>query len=225
MRAVEIRLRPDSGAFPGVDTLLQGADDVARRALVNLDWHNDGSYTMLYRLDGSATDQLRSALDSNDDVMRSQFFSDSSALYLFVHVSEVDPFSELLAIVDDNALLLEPPFQFTDQGVLVTVAGEERALQTAFDEVIDRITVDVEWMGGYAPARQGALARLTERQREALIEAYELGYYETPRSVSFEEVAAELDCSSSTANELLRRAEATVIESVLQSELTDDNRD
>jgi predicted DNA binding protein len=62
-----------------------------------------------------------------------------------------------------------------------------------------------------------AFARLTERQQEALVRAYELGYYETPRSVSFEEVAAELDCASSTANELLRRAEATVVEAVLTS--------
>lgn len=217
MRAVELHLLPDGGCFPGVDTHLAALETVERNALTNLGWHTDGSYTLLYRLTGGESPSLRSTVEEHPDVLRYEFVTEGdSTVYAFLHVSEKEFLSELLAITEDHALLLEPPFRFTTHGVRVTVAGEESALQRAFDEVTDRIAVDVEWMGGYSPNQDDTLKRLTDRQREALTTAHALGYYETPRSVSFEQVASELDCASSTANELLRRAEAKIIDSVLE---------
>lgn len=217
MRAVELHLLPADGAFPGVDSRIAALDGVRREALTNLGWHSDGSYTLLYRLAGSQA-ALSEAVEHHEDVRRYELIAgDDATIYAFLHVSEREILSELLSITEQHALLLEPPFRFTERGVRVTVAGEERALQNAFEEVSNRIAVDVEWMGGYSPGRMDTLKALTDRQREALITAHELGYYETPRAVSFEEVAAELDCASSTANELLRRAEAKIIDAVLAS--------
>jgi len=215
MRAVELHLLPENGAFPGVDETIAGLSGVDREALTNLGWHSDGSYTLLYRLETAQTGRLREALDDHPDVKRYELVAEGSQVYAFLHVGEREALSELLSIAEEHALLLDPPFRFTSQGVRVMVAGEEGALQSAFAEAADRIAVDVEWTGGYTPEHSSALNRLTERQREALTTAYELGYYEKPRNVSFEEVAAELDCASSTANELLRRAEATIVDAVL----------
>jgi predicted DNA binding protein len=53
---------------------------------------------------------------------------------------------------------------------------------------------------------------LTDRQREALRIAYELGYFDIPRGASLDEVAAELDISASSASERLRRAQTQLIE-------------
>ncbi|WP_440008066.1 helix-turn-helix domain-containing protein [Halomicrococcus sp. SG-WS-1] len=47
---------------------------------------------------------------------------------------------------------------------------------------------------------------LTEEQYEALVTAFEHGYYEVPRSVSGEELATELDISHQALSERLRRA-------------------
>ena len=52
---------------------------------------------------------------------------------------------------------------------------------------------------------------LTDRQREALRTAYELGYFEVPRRASLEEIAAELDVSASSVSERLRRAQTRLI--------------
>jgi predicted DNA binding protein len=215
MRAVELHLLPEGGAFPGVDRTIANLAGIDREALTNLGWHSDGSYTLLYRLRAPEPDPLVAALDGHEDVKRYELVEEGERLYTFLHVGEREALSELLSIAEEHALMLDPPFQFTGQGVRVTVAGEEGALQSAFAEATDRIAVDVEWTGGYSPGRPSALKRLTERQREALITAYEMGYYEKPREVSFEEVAGELGCASSTANELLRRAEATVVDAVL----------
>ncbi|WP_336327130.1 helix-turn-helix domain-containing protein [Halovenus sp. HT40] len=216
MRAVELHLLPEDGSFPGIDTTFATLGAVSREAVMNLGWHSDGSYTLLYRLTVTDFEPLETAIEDNEDIRQYELIvEDETNVYAFLHVSEHEILSELLAITEEHALLLEPPFRFTERGVRVTVAGEQAALQEAFDEVSDRIAVDVEWMGGYSPDRTDTLGRLTHRQREALSTAHELGYYETPREVSFEEVAAELDCASSTANELLRRAESKIIDSIL----------
>ncbi len=216
MRAVELHLLPEGGSFPGIDTTFSSLNDVSRDAVMNLGWHSDGSYTLLYRLTAQSLDPLREAIESNEDVQQYELIvEDETNVYAFLHVSEHEVLSELLSITEEHALLLEPPFRFTERGVRVTVAGEQESLQRAFNDVTDRIAVDVEWMGGYSPDRADTIGRLTDRQREALSTAHELGYYETPRQVSFEEVATELDCASSTANELLRRAESKIIDAVL----------
>jgi len=49
-------------------------------------------------------------------------------------------------------------------------------------------------------------ASLTDRQRAALDTALDLGYYDVPRAASVADVAVELDCATSTAGELLRKA-------------------
>ncbi|WP_311174114.1 helix-turn-helix domain-containing protein [Halobellus ordinarius] len=53
---------------------------------------------------------------------------------------------------------------------------------------------------------------LTDRQREALRIAYELGYFDIPRQASLEEVATELDITPSSVSERLRRAQTQLIE-------------
>ena len=53
---------------------------------------------------------------------------------------------------------------------------------------------------------------LTDRQREALRTAYELGYFDIPRGASLAEVAAELEITASSVSERLRRAQTQLIE-------------
>lgn len=67
-----------------------------------------------------------------------------------------------------------------------------------------RLTED----GDPEPAGEG----LTDRQREALRTAYEMGYFDIPREASLAAVAAELSLSPSALSERLRRAQTELIE-------------
>jgi hypothetical protein len=58
---------------------------------------------------------------------------------------------------------------------------------------------------------------LTDRQQEALRTAYEMGYFEIPRTASLDDVAAELDITASSLSERLRRAQTHVIETTVAS--------
>jgi predicted DNA binding protein len=74
------------------------------------------------------------------------------------------------------------------------------------DDLVDaRVERVHEFRGG------SGRADVTPRQQEALEAALDAGYYEVPRRASVSDVAGALDCATSTAGELLRRAEAGVV--------------
>lgn len=58
---------------------------------------------------------------------------------------------------------------------------------------------------------------LTDRQREALRLAYEMGYFEIPRTTSLDAVAAELGITASSLSERLRRAQTHLVEETVVS--------
>lgn len=59
------------------------------------------------------------------------------------------------------------------------------------------------------------IAALTDRQREVLRTANDMGYFQHPRGAHATDVAEELDISVSTFSEHLRAAEAKVIDSLV----------
>ena len=60
------------------------------------------------------------------------------------------------------------------------------------------------------------LNQLTEKQREVLIAAYKLGYYDIPRRITSEELAKKLGLVDSTVVEHLRKAEHRLITQVFE---------
>jgi len=59
------------------------------------------------------------------------------------------------------------------------------------------------------------LSKLTEKQREVLIAAYKLGYYDIPRRINSEKLAKRLNIGNSTLGEHLRKAERRLLINVL----------
>lgn len=219
MKSVGLRIEPGDGAFPGVDALLAERPDVQRDGLYVLDRLGDGTYAMLYRVVGDDSAELRAALADHEEVLEFDVVdAGDRRQYVFVNVLAREAVDALLDVVEEHRLLLDPPFRVTSDGLRVTVSGDPESLREAFAAVEDLdVAVSVEWTGGFEPGRPTPLARLTDRQREALRAAHRLGFYETPRRASYEEIGAELDCAPSTANELLRRAEAGVVDALLDS--------
>ncbi len=64
-------------------------------------------------------------------------------------------------------------------------------------------------------------AELTAKQREALVAAYECGYFDEPREASLEELAAELDVSPSAVGGRIRRG----MKSLIGASVAVDDRD
>ena len=100
----------------------------------------------------------------------------------------------------------------------LSLVGSQDAIAGTIDEYEDvGVRPELRKLGGYE-GRSGPLDELTDRQREVIQTAYDLGYYEVPRPVSTEEVAAEFDLDSSTVAEHLQRAERNLLSVHLSAE-------
>lgn len=111
-----------------------------------------------------------------------------------------------------GTLMTVPPARWNADGTYTfTIVGRDADVQAAVDEVPADARVEIDAVGGRRVATEGVVDRLSERQREAVLTAIDLGYYEIPREATTDDVARELDCALSTAAEHLRKAESSVI--------------
>jgi len=98
-----------------------------------------------------------------------------------------------------------------DRGATMSIVGPQSAIADVLEEyAAEGAAPDLRRIAGY-DGRERPLADLTERQREVVETAYDLGYYEVPREGSTEAVATELDLDPSTVAEHLQRAERNLM--------------
>lgn len=131
---------------------------------------------------------------------------------------------------DDNLLVTKPSCGaysaiYKNHGTLRrsnTVSGRQREYNVLVFQRDDlkNIIEDLEefgtvTLGKLEEFRAGTDSPLTERQREVVTEALARGYYDWPRGITNEELAAELEISRATLHEHLRKAERTLLSSAL----------
>jgi predicted DNA binding protein len=111
----------------------------------------------------------------------------------------------------ESELAMETPIEVEDDGSFVlTLVGPMAAFREATPTDTDAYTVEVLETGEHHPELGDLFLSLTERQREVLEAATDLGYYDNPRQATHEDIAAEVDASPSTVGEHLRKVEAQV---------------
>jgi predicted DNA binding protein len=62
---------------------------------------------------------------------------------------------------------------------------------------------------------ESLLSKLSNKQRQALLTAFALGYYDVPRKISSEELSHHLNADKSTIVEHLRKAEKKLIDGII----------
>jgi hypothetical protein len=113
----------------------------------------------------------------------------------------------------------------TDGTLRVTVHAADGAslrdalgdLTEAFEDVCLASVVRADAEGSAAGLESVDLSRLTDRQREVLETALDLGYFASPRDANATAVAAALDIDPSTFSEHLAVAQRKLLESALES--------
>ncbi|MFC7154467.1 helix-turn-helix domain-containing protein [Halomarina halobia] len=199
---------PDGGVHP-VGAAIADLEGVTREGLLHVNALFDGNGVLVYRLSGDVS-PLGPMLDDHPDVISYDLVDEpDDGHYCYVYVKPGHPAGTLMYLVEKYALILDPPLEFLGNGRLrVTVAGRPEMLRKAFEQFPDDVVIDVEQAGEYVPGHAQLLAALTDRQREVLETAVQLGYYDIPRRATHASIARELDCASSTIDEHLRKAEA-----------------
>mgnify|MGYP000312535510 CR=1 FL=1 len=203
---------PAERAHP-IHRRLMAGGPVSRMDL--LAWGPTETVTTLgwYDADRTAVAELLAAVDS---VERTRLVAGDGGTYAFVHQTEYELDARVMALVADAPVVFLPPVSFRESGVArVEAVGEQAALGDVHDRLGATLDVRIERVGDFR--RFGTPADVTERQAAALSAAVSAGYYDVPRTGSVADVAAQLDCAHSTAGDLLRRAEAAVVEGFVRS--------
>lgn len=180
----------------------------------------DGPQALLFHIEGTDPDREAYAATLSDTESVADFALDRRHDVLYAYVLEHrSPFDRRLAATFSRLdLVVVPPVDFVADGsIRLTVVGRADAVQSAVAAVPPSIDTDVRRVGEFETAvvASSNTARLTARQREAVEAAVDVGYYGSPREGDVGGVAAALGCSTGTAAEHLRKAEARVMRTLV----------
>jgi hypothetical protein len=127
--------------------------------------------------------------------------------------------SSTLSMIGIESGYLFPPLGIIDGKVKFSYLGSEQQIK-AFLEGIDSVGVHYKILLlsdlNFSPI--SPLNQLTEKQRDVLITAYRMGYYDVPRRGSSQDIAKKLGLVDSTVVEHLRKAEQRLIRHIIEEE-------
>lgn len=139
------------------------------------------------------------------------------SFYAFVRATPTSGEWDWILAFAQESIVVVPPVVYTDTGTAVfEVLGDPDDLRALLADLPASVTSTVERLGDY-DRRRAPETVLTDRQREVVATASELGYYDVPRDATVSDVAAELDITDSTVSAHLRKAESAVMGEALSS--------
>lgn len=211
MRYFDLRVSPQGDGIHPVDAALGRQERVLRDALLHVDAFGDATGVFLYVCRGDAEAAMEVVRDHEHVIGHELLDADDESFSLYLYVAGGEPAGSLMAIVQEYRLLVKTPIAFVDDGILATVVGEPRMFRDALQSLPETLDISIEQVGQYTPGGRNAISKLTDRQREIFQAAMDAGYYEIPRQVTQQEIAAEFEVTVSTVDEHLRKAEAELL--------------
>lgn len=143
--------------------------------------------------------------------------SDSRFNLLVSHdLTEVSVMDEVLKAVTQRGLIVAKPVVYRNGEVHSRIVGSASALQEAVGDFPSEMNLEIVTVGDFNQSRDTPASSLSSRQREALLAALDLGYYDSPRRATHEDIAERLGCEPNTASEHIQKAEAKVMTEALQ---------
>ena len=166
--------------------------------------------------------------DSNskvEDLLDGGFLSDAQFLErqkngaYIIFVRSGPSLSSTLSSIGIKSGYLFPPLGVADEKIKFSFLGNEEQIKE-FLEGFDRIGVHYKIMLlsdlNFSPI--SPLNRLTEKQRDMLITAYRMGYYDVPRKITSLDLAKKFGLADATVVEHLRKAEYRLIKQIIETE-------
>jgi predicted DNA binding protein len=218
MKYLDLRVRTPAELRHPMEEFVAESDAVEREELVT--WNDvaqgDHEY-LLFHVEGEI-DRYRGAIDGVDSVADYQLTPiDDDRFYAYVEQETRPADMEWRDAFTARNLVVVPPIVYRGDGSFtMTVVGAGDDLNAMLDDFQDVLDVTVERIGDYDRSHGSLTADLTDRQLEAVQAAVELGYYAEPRKSELADVADALDCATSTAATHLQKAEARVMQALIE---------
>jgi predicted DNA binding protein len=163
---------------------------------------------------GVDTEDIEAAFDPHVGVTDIRLVDSVEDQYLMRAEWEQAYFGVLSALAKANVVVLSGIG--TEDEWRFEVRGESQETMAEFREDCQKndIPIDITAVHAMLPIK-GEGYELTETQREALVLAYERGYFDTPREASLEEIADELGITQQSLSSRLRRGHRRLIGATL----------
>lgn len=197
-----------AGGFHPANQLLAAEPTITRVAVQYIHILDDGTAVLLYHLQGDLA-RARNLLATVPTVLTVDVTGETDGV-AYIHAQPIPSMASVLEIPDRFGIVFEMPIEHVDDGVRLTLIGEDEMLQRALSDLPEEIQLDLERTGTYHPTQQHLSSALTTRQREILSIATRMGYYEIPRQTTHEAIADIAGVSTATVSEHLRKIEKRV---------------
>ncbi|WP_252700356.1 helix-turn-helix domain-containing protein [Natronosalvus vescus] len=163
---------------------------------------------------GAEAEDIEAAFEAHAGVINIELIDSVDDEYLLRAEWEETYFGLLSALASANIAVLSGVG--TNDGWRFEVRGENREAVSEFRTICQNhdIPIEITAVHELLPV-QGDGYELTETQREALVLAYERGYFDSPREASLEEVATELGITQQSLSSRLRRGHRRLIAGTL----------
>lgn len=96
-------------------------------------------------------------------------------------------------------------------------AGQADLVLRGSEDTLRSFTAGLGSTGELGPVQEISSGLLTQRQHETLAMALSEGYFEVPREIRLADLAEKIGTSIGSLSELLRRAEANILETYLEA--------
>lgn len=210
MQCLRVRFPATSEAFADTYAFLSGPEGTAHGELRDIRLHDDGTLTELCLIT-NPPDDLDDRIAAADHVREASTVDtrDDGVLIHFTLTPD-DTVLAVLGLIESHRLSLDTPVTLGPNGITATVVGPDDRLSAAMADLPPdlRGVVTIESITRYQPDATGLRDALTDRQRAVLDAAVDIGYYDTPRRATIDDLAGHLDLAPSTVSEHLRKLEA-----------------
>ncbi|WP_136715872.1 helix-turn-helix domain-containing protein [Halorientalis salina] len=215
MREFDIVVRTQDGTYNPIDRGIIDDPEMTRKGVEYFDMMSDGTVVLLYHITGDAA-KLESLLDAEESALSYDVFEiEDDGLRAHVHLTPDTMVTALIMLKNEYDLIINPPLTIDEDGGLhMSVAGDPDKIRKAAMNRPGSIDIQLEEAENGDVDMVDITTLLTDRQQEVLEVAMEQGYYEIPRQATNEDIAADMDCSTSTVGEHLRKIESRLISEI-----------
>jgi predicted DNA binding protein len=217
VKHLQVTVHVDDDHAPEFFELLADSPAIAEARLVDWSMTADDQSTLLYTVDGDPTAVAERAADTPgiESVELSETTAGQTYVLVVMRPLETPLFGAIHRASTQAGLVVRKPIVYRNGTMEARVVGDTTALQRALDAAPDGVDVQIDEIGRLRAQADESVANLSDRQREAVVAALELGYYDQPRGAVHEDVAAELGCAPPTASDHLQKAEANIVHAVM----------
>jgi predicted DNA binding protein len=212
MKHARLTVRPDLDAAPPFLAFLLDSPAVEEARAVDWNRGSGPTSTHVYAVDGDG-DQFADLARDEPGVESVTAATDGAVAHALLEIrdDDVPVFGGSAAAVDRPGLVVRRPLVYRDGRIHGHLVGDPDALQGVVEDAPDAVAISIDRIGQFPSPQADPATVLSDRQAEAVAAALDLGYYDTPRDATHEDVAEALGCAPSTATTHLQKAEAKLV--------------